>query len=202
MPESRGDYLRWRLISGQLILGQLILGASLALRMVFNRRFGGDGSAEEDEGARHAIRQPHRNFAGFAGKHACRTEAPRKHLQHGTDPDACVRVVHGSRRMPWQRPRGLVHGRAGADGQFARFSLEAKPDELRWRRFASVAANGGSRAESQAMARAWEPTIVRSRCVAQCCGIREGASTRDCARRCALRATQGACAAASRRAVA
>src|SRR6266478_94719 len=146
MPESRGDYLRWRLINGQLILG-----ASLALRMVFNRRFGGDGSAEEDEGTRHAIWQPHRDFAGFAGKHACRTESPRKQLQHGTDPDACVRVVHSSRRMPWQRPRGLVHGRAGADGKLARFgfSLEAKPDELRWRRFVGVAANGAPRAESR-----------------------------------------------------
>src|SRR6266851_7495679 len=202
MPEFRGDYLRWRLINGQLILGQLILGANLALRMVFNRRFGGDGSAEEDEGARHAIRQPHRNFAGFAGKNACRTESPRKHLQHGTDPDACVRVVHGSRRMPWQRPRGLVHGRAGADGQFERFSLEAKPNELRWGRFASVAAMPAPRAESRAMARAWELVIVLSRGVAECCGSRESASARDRARRCALRAARGACAAASRRAVA
>src|SRR5260370_19087754 len=197
MPEFRGDYLRWRLINGQLILG-----ASLALRMVFNRRFGGDGSAEEDEGARHAIRQPHRDFAGFAGKYACRTEAPRKQLQHGTDPDAGVRVVHGSRRMPWQRPRGLGHGRAGADGQFARFSLEAKPNELRWGRFASVAANGAVGAESRAMARAWELAIVWPRGGAECCGSRERASARDRARRCALRAARGACAVASRRAVA
>src|ERR1700730_12598142 len=157
MSESRGDYLRWRLINGQLILG-----ASLALRIVFNRRFGGDGSAEEDEGARHAIRQPHRDFAGFAGKHACRTEVPRKHLQHGTNPDACVRVVHGSRRMPWQRPRGLVHGRAGTDGQFARFSLKAKPDELRWRCLVSVAATPAPRAESRAAERTCAVALRRA----------------------------------------
>src|ERR1700730_6893660 len=157
MSESRGDYLRWRLINGQLILG-----ASLALRIVFNRRFGGDGSAEEDEGARHAIRQPHRNFAGFAGKHACRAEVPRNRMQHGTDPDACVRVVHGSRRMPWQRPRGLGHGRAGTDGPVARFSLEAKPDELRWPRFASVAANGAPRPESRAAERTCAVALRRA----------------------------------------
>src|SRR5260370_4552758 len=184
MPEFRGDYLRWRLINDQLILG-----ASLAVRMVFNRRFGGDGSAEEDEGARQAIGQRQRELAGFAGKYACRTEAPRKQLQHGTDPDAGVRVVHGSRRMPWQRPRGLVHGRAGADGQFARFSLEAKPDKLRWRRFVSVAAMPAPRAESRAMARAWELVIILSRGVAECCGSRERASApgaAPCGRREAL----------------
>jgi hypothetical protein len=103
--------------------------------------------------------------------------------------------------MPWQRPRGLVHGRAGADGKLARFgfSLEAKPDELRRRCVVSAAARPAPRAESRALARAWELVIVLSRGVAQCWGIRERA--RDRARCRALRAARGACAAASRRAV-
>jgi hypothetical protein len=60
--------------------------------------------------------------------------------------------------MPWQRPSGLVHGRAGAHGNFARFrfSLAAKPDELRWWGVVSAAATPAPRAESRAMARALE----------------------------------------------